>query len=443
MKRKEAAAMLTETLLPSFSTERAKLDRIDRWVRNKQPYANRGAARREKRYLEKLSRKPWLRLVVISAAQMLQAERVYSSERDVADMWRPWDRNRLSQRQVPLYVDAIQYGSAYAMGMPGDTGARLTLFSPREMMALYQDPANDEWPMSAVIVKNQPNGSQLIFVLDEERRWTFGAEKDQRPEFITEDIHDLGVCPVVRYSPRLDLEGRAEGEVAPYISSAASLMQTDEDRLRTQRFNSWRVRTAEHLDDDASDDDIAEARQALEQDDILTGTGDMKFGTLEATDLAGFISAHESDLESLAATSQTRTAAMTGKLVNVSADAINEANKSAYAKRSEFQLSLGGSHVQLLRLASQIEGRVEDAEDYSVRTGWADTDSLTMGAAVDALGKAAQMQGVPPVKLWPLIPGVDQTQSDEWEKYAETHPSDDRVIAEAVSRQVSTSGADL
>ena len=81
--------------------------------------------------------------------------------------------------------------------------------------------------------------------------------------------------------------------------------------LRTQRFNSWRVRTAEGLDDNASEDDIAEARQSLEQDDILTGTGDMKFGTLEATDLQGFIASHESDLESLAATSQTRTAAMT------------------------------------------------------------------------------------------------------------------------------------
>lgn len=440
MKRKEAAAMLTETLLPAFSTERAKLDRIDRWVRNKQPYANRGAARREKRYLEKLARKPWLRLVVISAAQMLQAERVYSSERDVAEMWHPWDRNRLSQRQVPLYVDAIEYGTAYALGMPGDTGARLTLFSPREMMALYQDPANDEWPMSAVIVKDQPDGSRLIFVLDEERRWTFGQEKDAAPEFITEDIHDLGVCPVVRYSPRLDLEGRAEGEVTPYIASAASLMQTDEDRLRTQRFNSWRIRTATGLNDNA--EDVEEARQALEQDDILTGTGDIQFGTLEATELAGFISSHDSDLESLAATSQTRTAAMTGKLVNVSADAINEANKSAYAKRSEFQLALGGSHVQLLHLASLIEGRTEDAEDYSVRIGWADTDSLTMGAAVDALGKAAQMLGVPPVKLWPLIPGIDQTQADEWMSYAEEHPSDDKVLAAALTRQVTTSGAD-
>jgi hypothetical protein len=443
MKRSDAQAMLNETLLPAFTKERARLDRIDRWVNNKQSYANRGPARREKKYLEKLARKPWLRLVVISAAQMLQAERVYSSKRDVQAMWLPWDRNRLSTRQVPLYVDAIEYGTAYALGLPGDTGARLTLLSPRQMMALYQDPANDEWPMSAVIVKDQPDESRLIWVLDEEKRWTFSTEKNRPLEFLTEEAHGLGVCPVVRYSPRLDLEGRAEGEVIPYITSAASLIKTDEDRLRTQHFNSWRIRTAEGLDEDASDEDIHEARQALEQDDILTGTGDMKFGTLEATDLGGFISAHDSDLESLAATSQTRTAAMTGKLINVSADAINEANKSAYAKRAEFQLSLGGSHVQLLHLASMIEGRMEDAEDYSVRIGWADTDSLTMGAAVDALGKAAQMLGVPPQKLWPLIPGVDQTQADEWMAYSEDHPSDDRVIAEAVSRQVSTSGADL
>lgn len=442
MNRTDALGLMQETLLPLFDSERGKLDVIDRWLNNKQTYANKRADL-EKRGLEKLSRTPWLRLVVTSAAQMLIAERVYSSERDVAEMWVPWNRNRFAQRQVAIHSAAIGYGTAYAMGLPGDSGAVLTGYSPREMLAVYQDPSWDEWPMYAIIVKPQPNESRLIWVVDEERRWIFGAEKDAKPEYITDEAHDLGFCPVVRYSPRLDLEGRAPGEVVPYVTTAARLMKTTNDRLLAQHYNSWKVRTATHLDEDSSPEMIEQAKQKLAHDDILTGTGETQFGTLPETDLGGFNASQDSDLEALAAVSQTRTAALTGKMVNVSADAINEANRSAYSKRDEFKIALGGSHVQTLRLASRIEGREDDAEDYTARIGWADTDSLTMSAAVDALGKAVQMLGVPAQVVWGLIPGVDQTQADEWIHYSETHPSGDQVIAEALTRQVSTSGADL
>ena len=442
MKQSDAEVAIRATLLPAYTKELAHVELVDKWLNNKQPYSNRRTSEKEKRYLEKLSRTPWLRLVVIAAAQMLYAERVYSSERDVADMWTPWNRNRFPQLQVPLHTAAIQYGSAYALALPGDTGARITVHSPRNMIAMYQDPVNDEWPMLALQVVEQTGGDRLLYVIDEEKRWLFSQEAgSSKLTPIEEQIHGIGVCPVVRYSPRIDLEAEAMGEVHPYISTAARLIETDNDRLLVQRYNSFRIRTAEGLDNDASDEDLERSKMKIENDTVLTGTGDMKFGTLDATEMDGFIAAHDSDLEALAAVSQTRTAALTGKLVNVSADAITEANRSAYAKRDEFQLAFGGSHVQLLRLASQIEGRTEDAADYSARVGWADTDSLTMSAAVDALGKASQMLGVPAVKLWPLIPGIDQTTADEWEKYAEAHPSDDDAAAIAYARQVMPDGA--
>ena len=443
MNKDDARVALTETLLPAYAKELANLDRIDKWVNNTQGFAHNRSSQREKRYLEKLSRTPWLRLIVTSAAQMLYVERVYSSERDVQEMWGPWNKNRMDKLQVPLHTAAIQYGSAYLMVLPGDRGARMTVHSPREMMALYQDPVNDEWPMLAVEVKNQPGGAQHISVIDEEKRWTFTRENvDAKMQFVTEEVHGVGVCPVVRFCPRIDLDDHAEGEVKPYISTAARLIETDNNRLQVQRYNSWRIRTAEGLDDDASDEDLERTKQKLEHEDILTGTGETKFGTLDATEMNGFIAAHDSDLEALAAVSQTRTTALTGKMVNVSADAIVEANRSAYSKRDEFQLSFGGSHVQGLRLASFIEGRVEDAKDYSIRCGWADTDSLTMSASVDALGKASQMLGVPAMKLWPLIPGIDQTTAEEWASYAESHPSDDDAAAVAYARQVMSDGSD-
>ncbi len=436
MKQDAVVDLVRDQLVPGFRTELAGLDRIDRWVQGKQPLPRlpRGSTP-EHRYLAKTSRSPWLRLVVISAAQMLKAERVFSADRDVADMWRPWDRNLLPKRQVALHTAAIQYGTAYAVGTPGDTGAVLRPYSPREMYAVYADPSDDEWPMFALRVIPQPGGTFAYRVYDETSVYFLG-EDSTGVHFIEERRHDLGVCPVVRYSPRLDLEGRAPGEVEPYISTADRITKTDYDRLLAQHFNSWKVRTATKLDEDATDEELAKVKLRLAHDNILTGTGDTEFGTLDETPLDGFNAAHDSDVESLAAVSQTPTTALSGKMVNVSADGLIEAKASAYAKRDEFQTTLGGSHVQLLRLASRIEGRVEDAEDYTARIGWADTDSRTLAGAVDALGKAAEMLGVPAVKLWPLIPGVDQTQATEWERYAEAHPSAEMVQAQALAGQM-------
>ena len=37
-----------------------------------------------------------------------------------------------------------------------------------------------------------------------------------------------------------------------------------------------------------------------------------------------------------------------------------------------------------------------------------------MSQAVDALGKASQMLGIPPSGLWSRIPGVTNTDVEEW-----------------------------
>src|SRR5699024_34073 len=93
-----------------------------------------------------------------------------------------------------------------------------------------------------------------------------------------------------------------------------------------------------------------------------------------------------------------------------------------HAKRAERQLSFGDSHVRTLRVASVVEGRPEDAEDYSLRAYWADKEVRTVNQAMDALGKAAVMLNVPPELLWDRIPGVDFTTAQSWKRYADDNP---------------------
>jgi hypothetical protein len=53
----------------------------------------------------------------------------------------------------------------------GNPGPSISLYSPREMTALYQDPEADEWPMLALGV----DGNR-VYLFDEEMRYEFGIE---------------------------------------------------------------------------------------------------------------------------------------------------------------------------------------------------------------------------------------------------------------------------
>jgi len=441
MKQSEIISLARENLIPELKSEQARAARIDKIVRGKTRLIRvPRSAGVEKRELAKLAESPWLRLVVRAGTQMLRAEGCYSADRDVKDMWAPWDRNGFDRRQIPLHEASIEHGTAYVTVLPGLAGAEhqaaMTPYSPMEFLAVYGDASDDEWPMYAIREIVQPDGTAIYRVYDERAVYFLGAAKNGAVEFIEERVHDLGVTPVVRYSPSLDLLGRAPGDVEPFVETARRICKTTYDRLLVQHYNSWRVRTATKLDQTTTDEDIEKMKMKLAHDDVLVGDADTEFDTLDESPLTGFNESHESDIEDLAALSQTSTTALSGKMVNVSADAITEAKASAYAKRDEARVTLGASHSQTLRLAALVEGRMEDAADYTVRISWADTDTRTLSQAIDALGKAATQLGVPEQKLWTMIPGVDVTRAAEWERYAAEHPTPEQVQADAYAADV-------
>jgi hypothetical protein len=441
VKQTDILALAQDRLIPVYETEKRHLDWIDQWYRwdpEKAPLPRQ--ADKEAKYLLDLARTPWLGLVVTTVAQMLYLERIYSGQRSAEDVslddhWGPWQRNDMESRQIPVHRAALAYGLSYTVTLPGVPGAVIQGVSPRQGLAVYADVADDEFPMYFLWKKPQAKAIHWR-VLDEEKVH-FLAQDDpgSRLEYIEERPHDMGVCPAVRYANQLDLEGRAPGDIEPLIPTAGRINKTDYDRLLAQHYNSWKVRTATGLDESAN---TSETKMRLRQQDILTGGEGVQFGTLDETSLEGFIKAHESDLETLAGTSQTPVSAY-GKLVNVSAEGLVEMRASLRAKVLERQKSFGGSHVRTLRLAAIAEGRDVDAADFTIEGRWADVEAVTMAQAVDALGKASQMLGVPGQLLWDRIPGVDLTTAQSWRKWTEEHPSPDEVQAQAVARQLGTS----
>lgn len=440
MKKDTVVELVKDQLLPLWEKDQAAIKVIDRWYRTEQdPITTRRTNDKELKYLADISRTPWLALTIETVAQGLKCEGVHTATADdeeLARVWRPWQINRLERRQGPLHRAALAYGLAYTLILPGDAGARITAFDPAQMLALYKDPADDDFPMYAIRVIPQPKGATQYRVYDEESEYFLAQESTGGAmQFIEGRAHKVGYVPVVRYANRLDLQGRAPGEIEPLIPLAKRINKTDYDRMLTQHFNSWKVRTATGLDEPGTPEDREKQKMTLAQRDIMTGGEGVTFGTLDETNLKPFIEAHDSDIESLAALSQTPTTTY-GKLINVSAEGLVEAKASLRAKTGDRQTTFGASHMDTLRVAADVEGRADDALNFALQPKWAEFSDQTMSQAVDALGKAAQMLNVPPEVLWERIPGVDLTTVKGWLAHAKDNPSPERIQAEAVARQL-------
>lgn len=428
--------LVNDQLWKQYVEERERLDEIDCWYRwdHKDLKLPRNASA-EHKWLAKLSKTPWLNLVVTTVAQAMYVDGYRSPDvKTNSGPWQTWQRNDFDTRQTPIHRAALAYGLSYVTVLPGadPEGVRSVLrgVSPRQMIAVYQDPGADDWPMYSLDVTPSGKDKFMLRVLDEEAAYYLSCSRGgDKLEYIETRQHDAGVCPVVRYANQLDLEGRADGEVAPLIPLAQRINKTSYDRLLTQHFNSWKVRTIAGIDlapadltpregettDDAAERVARERMLVLRQSDMLTAKDPQtKFGTLDETTLDGFISAYNNDIDTLAAVAQVPATSLNGKVANLSADAIAELRAGLTQKVYERQMSFGKSHAQALRLAADLEGDTAAADDYMSRVTWQDTQVRSMSQAADALGKFATMLGVPAEALWSDIPGKTKADVDEW-----------------------------
>lgn len=425
-----------DQLYPLFRQERERIGWLDKWLGHEhEPLRLPVTATREQRDLRDLARTPWLGQAVRTTVQGLVVNGYRSpDQRGNSTAWEIWERNDFDAKQVAIHHAAIGYGYCYGKAMPGvingERRARLTAVDPSRAVAVYSDPVDDEWPL--YVLQGEPRGESWLMTLTDETHEhivSLSADGD-KIEYVEWREHNVGVTPFVRYAPRMDLRGRALGEVEPNITLAKRMNRNVHDRLEVQRYNSWKIRYASGVDlakdlpepgADATIDDwvayraeIERRRIKLQQSDMLTAQDpDTKFGTLDETPLEGFIKVDESDKETFCAVTQTPPTTL-GKVSNLSADAIAEIRSGLEQKQKQDQKGLGKSHAQLLRLGAHIEGDEAAASDFRSRITWADTGIRSLAQAADALGKLSQMLGVPAQSLWSMIPGVEQADVDEW-----------------------------
>lgn len=431
LSKKDATALVVDGLFPLYRAQREKMDVIDSWLRqtHEGPKIPKNASR-EHRWIATLASTPLLSTVVTTVAQALYCTG-YKTSIGGENPWRTWQANDFDHRQLAVHRAALGYGLAFTMVTPGrDSQGRRSVIrgvSPRKMVAVYADPAEDDWPMYAGRFEKATDSVFMVQLVDDEviHFVKLGASGDE-PEYVEYREHGAGVPPVIRYSNMLDLDGRTEGEVAPLIQTAQRINKTDYDRMLAQHSNSWNLRVFSGIDatqgpnsEGLTPEQAAEQAQVrLRQSDVVTlKDPNSKAWSLPATPLEGFIKSRDSDIDALASVAQIPVTAFS-KLSNISADTLVEIRAGLNQKVFERQTSFGKSHTQTLRLAAFLEGNAAAAEDYEAKMDWRDTRVRPWGQTVDALGKAAQMLGVPAEELWEELPWLDQTDLDDLRRSA-------------------------
>lgn len=426
-----AATDLFRTLQPTWEANRTRVEKIDKWYRGDHDKPQMPAnASPEYRQLAARAGTPWLERIVTAVAQVLYVEG-YRREKqsDNAKAWARWQANGMDARQIAVHRGALAHGLSYVTVLPGTdpfTSESRPMFrgrSARRMIAVYEDEAHDEWPVHALSGKRitGADGTRVwrYELLDADAAYTLDGNSLDDAKFIEYNSHDSGVCPVVRFTNSIDLDGRVRGEVAPFIPLAARIDQDVFDRLVVQRFGAFVVRWATGMAEPETDAEKRAAELILRVGDLLVNESpDARFGTLEATPLDGYIRAHETDIQALAAVSQTPAHDLVGQLVNLSAEALAAAEAGLQRKSVERQHMFGESWEQVLRLGAHLDGDTEGAADFAAEVRWRDMESRSLAQAADALGKLATMLGVPPQALWEKIPGVTQTDVERWAQMA-------------------------
>ena len=444
-----AVSIVNSRLYPLLVAERERVARIDRWMRwdHDKPHQPRQATR-EYQELSDRAQAPWGRRVVSAVTDQLYVEGYREARAaDNSAPWEWWQANGLDARQIAVHESAIGYGLAYNVVLPGKSwlGDKMPVIrglDPSQMIAVYEDPAWDDWPVFALRAEPVKVGDRVgqklrLYDATQIHHMVMTASGDSIKHTGVEN-HDIGVCPVVRFTNHLDLRGRATGDIEPIIPVLGRIDQTTFDRLIVQRFASWKVRTIAGMAKPEQDEDAAAARLRLKVEDLLIAEDpDTKFGTLDETSLDPFINAHDADVRALAALSQSPAHELLGSMSNLSADSLAAAEASLTRRVTRVKHPLGESWEQTLRLGGLIMGDEDAARDFASEMHWRDMESRSMSQAADALGKMATMLGVPVELLWEKLPGFTQTDVERAKALVEQGGGMDQLLAELAAGQTS------
>ena len=439
------AALISKMWLMHLS-DRGFLDRIYEYTQGLRgrPEVPEGASA-EVKDLARLSVKNVLALVRDSFAQNLSVVGFRTATaRENAPAWELWQRNRMDARQAEVHRPALTYGAAYVTVTPGVDGPVFRCRSPRQLLAVYDDPALDAWPQFALetwVTERDAKPHRRGVLYDSEFMYELdlgsvpGSLGEAQTPRLSQPVslsavtgvvrhgatcNGRPVCPVVRFVNARDADDMIVGEVAPLILLQQAINSVNFDRLIVSRFGANPQRVISGWAGSKAEVLKASAMRIWTFEDP-----DVKAQAFPAASMEPYNSILEEMMQHVAMVAQISPSQVTGKMINVSAEALAAAEANQQRKLQAKRESFGESWEQVLRLGAEMAGdmlndavaegesdQVEAAEaasDVTAEVVWRDTEARSFAAVVDGVTKLAGA-GIPVEHLLSLVPGMTQQQ---------------------------------
>ncbi|MFN3600516.1 MAG: phage portal protein [Dietzia sp.] len=431
MKSKDEVKTLATALWSMHQAEQLNLDTINDYVRGEAGYPSlpEGSEDDVKEIRKKcvhnvlsLVRDTFVQNLVVSGYRP-------ATSPDNARPWTLWRRNRMTARQRMVYRDAVTYGAAYVVVSRSRGQVRFMPRSPRQLIAVYADARIDEWPVAALDTWTQTvNGKKVrrAELLDETHSWLIdlgevpvAGEVSARSLQVVEISEPIEhgarldgepVCPVVRFVNDPDSEELLQGEIGPLIDEQRAINEVNFERMIVARFGAWPQKVISGWEPSST----TELLRASARHVWAFGDAEVKTSAFPAGQLQPYTDMLVQMIEHVAASAQISPASVTGKMINVSAEALAAAEAKEQRKLAAKRDAFGESWEQVLRLGASLEGDEESADDVEAEVIWTDTEARTFAQVIDGIAKLTQgEQALPIVPLLPLIPGLTALQRAE------------------------------
>jgi len=417
---------------------------------HRQPYAPKGA-RREFRETGQNAVTNWLPLVSDTYADSLHVAGYRAkTATDNVDVWEFWQANGLDARQTIATRGALEYGAAYVRVLRSvGKSPSITPLRALRSYALFED-VDDEYPAFFLYRRGHTAlGDEEIYeLLDDTNLYEIRVSKDggSQLRIASTSAHGMPVCPIVRFRDRLD--GEAVGIIRPLIRLQDRINEVVFNLLMALQYASLRQRWATGLalpEKDILDPETGEVigSEPIEPFEAavnrlwISDSPDTKFGDFAQTEVSGHLQTYDSSVRTFAAHAQISPNILTGDLINLSADALAQMEKTTQRRLGGYEMLFGEAWEQVFQLASIAAGLpiVEGAE---VR--WRDTEARSFESTVKGLSTLATDLKAPVTELWERVPGVTPAELARWKAAAEK-PDAAALLTEALTRNAESTVA--
>ena len=386
-------------------------------------------------YLElaKKSRTNWLRLVPEEYTKALAVDGYrLAKDTDNIAAWDFWQLNGLDARQTIAHRGALEYGTSYVLVLPGTSFSKPVIkpLDPLRSAAWYAD-EDDDYPEVGLIYldrfKDGQTRRQRVALVNDKHVVHYSRPVeggDMRHE--KTEPHNLRVTPLVRFRERLG--GESLGLVRAFKGNQDRINDVQFSIGMALQFAMYRQRWATGLAIPEDDEgNPVEPFDAAVDRLWVSDDPNAKFGDFAQTEIGGHQAEYKAQVATLAAAAQIDAHLFTGNMTNVTGEALLARRHKTNRKIAEYQLLFGEAWELVFTLAARAAGQPEPDAGAEVR--WRDTSGEVVAGKVDALGKMAQMLGIPQEALWEEVPGVTDSQLKRWRELAKAARDNDPLDA--------------